>query len=347
MIPQELMAHYKAFAKEVSKKLEKDNGWIKTYGSYAKSMLKNRDNFVSVRRLFNQCPSLRLYLTIGNTKDNNKIFDIRFLGQSVGTVNIDKNGNVLLTVNKESNKKYFGYDEVIDKADWRKSQEAKKFRKFFKNCKELPCVKEHMVESALFAELGKKQSNKELPNKKTLCHITPISFAGTRIHMKTALKASDAKEGIVKISDKYAGGEIDLFCRRKTGNKARLVVIEIKDGNKTDESFNLAMKQAISYAVFISKLIHSEAGENWMKIWGMENQRKIAEKRGTGYTIDCVVAMPDGVTKPDYNGDILTLDNGDELALHYISIENYTKGLQLGEDVKFKTSLPNPSFKCK
>ncbi len=110
-----------------------------------------------------------------------------------------------------------------------------------------------------------------------------------------------------------------MFCRRsiKAGRgESRLVVIEIKDENREDESFDVAMKQAISYAVFIRELIRSDAGKYWMELWGMENQKR------TGFVIDCVVAMPEGITKPDYAGNRIELTNEDGsrdyIELHYI-----------------------------
>ena len=157
--------------------------------------------------------------------------------------------------------------------------------------------------------------------------------------MKTAVKASAAgKKNLIEVSG--AGGEIDLFCRRsiKTGRgESRLVAIEVKDENKKDESFDMTMKQAISYAVFIRELIHSKAGDNWMELWGMKNQKK------TGFTIDCVVAMPKGETHPSYSGkETINLENEDGtvdcLELHYLEITSHI-GEDSAEDVLFDTSM--------
>ncbi|MBQ9437520.1 MAG: hypothetical protein IJU50_04240, partial [Lachnospiraceae bacterium] len=272
------------------------------------------------------------YLTIGNVIDNEKIFDLRYLGQSVGSITV-KGDEVRLNVSNDQSKAsqaYFGYEMgAMTDIDWNKDEKAAMFRRFFKSdIKGLPRQKEHMYESALFSELEKGSSA-----NKTLCGITTVDFAKTRIHMKTAVKASDSGNGTLEISDK--GGEIDLFCRRsiKPGRgESRLVVIELKDENKSSESFDKAMKQAISYAIFIRELIYSEAGEDWMKIWGMQYQKR------QGFTIDCVVAMPQGKTVPSYAGDRIELDNDDALELHYIEITSKVDG-ENAEDVEFNTSM--------
>lgn len=165
------------------------------------------------------------------------------MGQSVGTINVEKE-KVYLSVSESqasNSKKWFGYElGVIDKIKWK---DAKDFRKFYQEDIEgCPRQREHMVESALFSEFEKKSSV-----NKTLKHIQPIEYAGTRIHMKTAVSASKArKKDVVTVSN--VGGEIDCLCRRNdSAFSSRLAAIEIKDENKNSESFDKAMKQAISY----------------------------------------------------------------------------------------------------
>ncbi|MBQ3642175.1 hypothetical protein II906_09685 [bacterium] len=341
-----LKEDYKKFAKKVANKLREKDFWIKQYNSYAEKMLKNEEKYKDYKKIFREWSPFHLYLTIGYTEKGARKFDLRYLGQSVGIISIDKDKAYLTVKNDrnfkrvDTNKKYFGYNlGEINKADWRNDEKAKQFRKFYREHKKAknidekhnsPKSEEHMVESALFSELGKTA---KAQNKK-LCNITPVSFAGIRIHMKTALSASKAKNGEFELSRN--GGEIDLFCRRRIGNRSRLVVIEIKDQNISSESFDNAMKQAIAYSVFISELLHSgqKACERWMKLWGMSNQ--IHQK---SFIIDCVVAMPkEGATAPSYDGDEIELDNGDKLKLHYIKITSEINRLN-SDDVEFETSL--------
>ena len=327
-----VLADYKDWALKVQDELRKDKKWISQYSTYANNMIKNESDFSEARKAYREFPPLHSYLTIGKVDKNQKKFDLRYLGQSVGTI-VVKDGMAKLHVSKtqaDNSKIYFGYElGAFGGVDWSKDEKATMFRRFFRTeIKGLPRQKEHMYESALFSELEKGSSA-----NKTLCGITTVDFAKTRIHMKTAVKASDSGTGTLEISDK--GGEIDLFCRRsiKPGRgESRLVVIELKDENKSSESFDKAMKQAISYAIFIRELIYSEAGEDWMKIWGMQYQKR------QGFTIDCVVAMPQGKTVPSYAGDRIELDNDDALELHYIEITSKVDG-ENAEDVEFNTSM--------
>lgn len=333
----QLMKDYIDWANKVVEALRKDTSWVDLYDGYAKDMLKNHDRFVEAKGKFREFPPLHTYLTIGKVKSGNTVFDIRYLGQSVGTISVRGN-DVRLSVSDtqaENSNTYFGYTTgTAEGVSWSNSEFARQFRKFYKDGNRgLPRQKEHMVESALFSEIGKTKSA-----NKTLCNITPVKYAGKRIHMKTAVKASAAKKNLIEVSD--AGGEIDLFCRRsiRSGRgESRLVAIEIKDENRKDESFDMTMKQAISYAVFVRELIHSKAGDKWMELWGMKNQKK------TGFTIDCVVAMPKGETHPSYTGkETVPLENVDgtvdRLELHYLEITSHI-GEDSAEDVLFETSM--------
>ena len=342
MISEELKKDYLNWAETVISELgQNKKEWVKKFQGYAEVIKNNKEEIERLRRRFYRRYRLYYYLNVSQIKKG-KEFDIRFLGQSVGTV-IVENDNVYLTVSDKqaSNSRKFGYDEEkigkINKSAWL-SKEAKNFRAFFKNCDKGLNGKECMVESALYSELEKIKSE-----NKTLCNIKPISYAGVRFHLPTPLRACDSKENKIFISKDGRGvGGIDLLCRRRTGSKANIVVIEIKNGNKSDESFDKTMKQAISYALFIRELIHSDAGEFWMEIFRMKKQMTVAKDKKQGYTIDCVVAMPKGITKPSYCGDVLSFDNGDgtvdRLVLHYIEITSDTT-CPTSEDVKFETSF--------
>lgn len=338
----ELLPEYRLWAEKVQAELRRDTSWIPQYKAYAESMLDeaNCKMYTKASARFRVPHPLYAYLTIGEVDKRRKtaFFDLRYLGQSVGTVRV-KDDAVTLTVTEDraaNSKRFFGYsDGAFEDKNWRDSTEAKRFRAYFKGDKNLagtaksgrPHSDEHMLESALFSELGKKSSK-----NKTLLNIQPVSYAKTRIHMKTALAASKAGKN-ESVSDSRTGGEIDCLCRRKVKKgESRLVAIEIKDENKVSESFDMVMKQAISYAVFLQELIHSEAGEAWKAIWGMGKQYTDA------VAIDAVVAMPEGKTKPGYSGERIEFDNGDFIELHYIEITSSISP-ENSEDVKFKSSF--------
>ena len=73
---------------------------------------------------------------------------------------------------------------------------------------------------------------------------------------------------------------------RHKDNKVYLGVFELKDQNKSDEPMSVVIQQALSYAVFIAKLLDSEGGSDWMKIFGYKKQ--------CPHTIDVVGLIPKG-----------------------------------------------------
>lgn len=349
MLKKHQLKDYQDWAKIVEAELDANTAWIDQYNNYAKDMLKNEEKFREARKLFKQWANLRYYLTIGNAKDGVKTFDIRYLGQSVGNLKIKKNKDkqwiVSLIVDETKTKNNFDcFDyplgEIKDAVWNEKNGKAKEFRKFFKgdvNDSKLPRQKEHMVESALYSEMEKTNSD-----NKTLCGIQPVKFANTRIHMKTSLAASKSLKDIVEQTK--TGGEIDLLCRRKCdATNARLVAIEIKDQNETTESFDMAIKQAVAYSVFLVKLLRksgTKTRENWLKIFGMQNQYK------DKIVIEAAVAMPEGKTAPSYGGEIIKLAS-DEIVLHYIKINNYVPGELIKDDVIFEHSFKGLCYKKK
>ena len=338
MLSAEQLKEYQEWAERVESELKNNSAWIDRYKSYAVDMLKNKDKFKTNRRRFRQWSNLHYYLTIGNVEEGSIIFDIRYLGQSVGTLR----ASLTLKVDKEQNNNNhdcFAYPDEIGAftAPWNeKNGKAKQFRTFFKSdidCSKLPRQKEHMVENALYSEMEKKSSA-----NKTLCYIQPLKFANTRIHMKTALAASKAKSDEVDTSKR--GGEIDLLCRRKcSATISRLVAIEIKDENTEKESFDKAMKQAIAYSVFLVKLLQSEARNYWLEIFGMQNQYQ------DKIVIEAAVAMPEGETAPSYGGEIIKIGS-DEIVLDYIIIKNYDPEKAINDNVAFEHSF-SPIYKPK
>ena len=163
------------------------------------------------------------------------------------------------------------------------STKASKFRAAFTKellKKEKGKSREHHVENMLLAEFGKSTDKK-------LCNIKPIRLCGLFFQMPTQLTAS--KETI-NLAKKGKGGGIDILARvrhkKKYGGR-RICVMELKDENKSDEPPQKVMKQAVAYATFIARLLRSESGNNWYKIFGFSNETVPDE-----LTIDVSVVMP-------------------------------------------------------
>lgn len=325
------MEKYQVWAEKVQKELQDNTDWIERYEKYAEGILKNKEKMEQYRRKFKVPKPLECYLTLGNSAKGTMIYDLRYLGQSVGEIHIRKEKPILVVTDEKAKQSDVFFDYKIGSIcdeEWSIGENAKAFRAFYKSLvdkEKLPRQKEHMVEAKLFHELAKP-----LGEDKQLAQIQPIRFAGCFTHMKTAVKASKSSVGEVKVVER--GGEIDVFCRRKINPKeSRLTVIEVKDKVEKNESFEEAMFQAISYAVFIRELIHTSCGDKWMQIWGVNN------KYTSGITINAVVAIPiDNDAVPDFHGQKIVLDE-DSIELHYMALK---QDVLKGEGaVYFKTKL--------
>jgi hypothetical protein len=319
---------YQAYAEQIQVKLQRDNAWEKKYSDYAGELIMNEHNIKERRKSFHIVEPLHVYTTIGMAKNNSYSFDMRYLGQSIAAISVSKdttNKSVTLSTKKQTikNDARFMYKTAIENEDWHNSQAAKDFRKHFKKIFSeyinnttakplLPRQKEHMWESRLFSEFEKSKSD-----FKAILGIQPVSFAGCRFHMKTALKGSSGEKDLSK-----KGGEIDVFCRQKNGNKLKLSIIEVKDENKRSESLEVTMKQALAYTVFIRELLRSsqDNGSKWLKIWGI-NETSINIHLNRSLEFNAIVAMPYIKEEtPDFIGKVVMLGD-DKIYLHYLLVK--------------------------
>ena len=273
----DMIQEYQSFADSVQTKLREVTHWERIYADYAATLLANQNRIRLASRTFRVPKPLHRYLAIGQAKKSSGAveFDLRYLGQSVGQVRVADGQPPKLTVSEATSKNSERFDYKlgqISKDDWKTGEKAAQFRAFYKGLLKRTDIRprqpEHMVESALFSELEKLTSD-----TKQLKLIQPISYEGIRLHMKTALAASGSHSGVCEVAKPGGGGDIDVFCRRKCNNHSRLTVIEVKDKNEPGETFHLAIKQAIAYAVFIRELVRSESGQDWMELWGLGNQQ--------------------------------------------------------------------------
>lgn len=209
-----------------------------------------------------------------------------------------------------------------------KSEELRRLRSILQLGEDtLNLETEHACENLLLKELSKKDGT-----GKYIKNIQPVTICDTGFfQLATCLKGSDAKKDISKITySKQYGGGIDILARISKGNKSELCVIELKDKYEHNERPIKAMKQAISYAVFLDYLIRDERANGESLSWYEDiftNGRTITDK----IRINVVVAMPyesgvesqSQVSEEDAGlvNEKFVLDiNGhnDELVLHYI-----------------------------
>ncbi|MDH6312262.1 hypothetical protein M2137_001032 [Parabacteroides sp. PFB2-10] len=309
---------------EVQKKLSENTEWITRYKEYATQLKEDKKGtkYNECRKRFRVAKPLYVYTNVSKAKSSTCDYDLRFGGQSVGTIKVRKDDVFFTTKDKQQNNEmYFGSPVLsTDDHKWN-SPEGKMFRKHFTT--ELLAKKgskspEHALENELLVEFSKKKSV-----DKKLCYIQPVKLLKNFFQMPTPLSASKND-----ISYQPKGGGIDILARITMDgvnkNNGRLSVIELKDENKNNEPPEKVIKQAIAYAIFLGKLLYSESGEKWYSLFGFKSKR--LEKM----TLNVVAAMPFKENqKCSFENQTIDIDEHITLELHtlFIKIEaNDIKG---------------------
>lgn len=304
---------------KTQKELKEHEGeWIERYSDYLSKTAANKDKILEKRRKFHKWANLSVYSSLGKAKDNSNTFDLRYEGQSVGEIKVDRRGEVYLYISPDhyknnTNENYIkGYPNEICLAGtypWH-SKPAAAFRAYFKKDPGKNGHPEHKYENLLLKELSKKDST-----GKSLVNIQPVTIGTTSdlfFQMPTPLSASGSN--II-----YSGGHggIDILARR---NK-RLTVIELKDEYKKEEGPEKVITQAIAYATFLVEICNTTAREDFWKVCGFKGKSEGNE------IINVAIMMPDpgDGSKPPFVGDILNIPGSQmKLELHYIYFNKET-----------------------
>ena len=98
--------------------------WEERYAGYIKSLANKHP------KRFRKPEGLSVYSSVSRHKG--ETYDLRFDGQSVGEISSTPD-RVLLYPRENANEKYFGFILNKNRYDWRNSNEAKMFRKFFRD----------------------------------------------------------------------------------------------------------------------------------------------------------------------------------------------------------------------
>lgn len=305
---------------DTEKILEKEEniGWKNTYKEYVDKMLEYKGKKLELGAKFHEWEPLKFYLTVGNAKTGSQTLklSVRYLGQDVATLKVNDKGVFIDTTEQnEKNAKHFLCPPNIElkNVEWT-SKEAKEFREYFREQRPSRVEgkkknEEHRLESALLTQFLKKKSVEKL-----LCGIQPVTFAGFRFPMPTAIKSSgDIDLGL---------GHIDILART-TGGK--ITVIELKDENVKGEPLEKVLKQATAYAVFLLKLLRSESGKDWYKLFGFSN----VEELDKNITIRVCSAMPvkeDG-SYEEFESFTLPCGN-DKLEYHWIYFQEENREIK-------------------
>ena len=248
--------------------ISKDTDWEKRYAKYAKDILMHEAYHKELTNKVKVKFPLSKYTSISKFRGKTVETDIRYLGQSIGSLIILPDGSRSFKKSPRGYndlvKRYPGIPKLQDEEGWN-GPSMKRLRSFLSHIDVAVAEThspEHKCENLLLREFHQTDSK-----KKSLLHIQPITFGGEFVQLTTNVSAS--KKGVVSFSKK--GGGIDIMARsRHKDNKVYLGVFELKDQNKTDEPMSVVIQQALSYAVFIAKLLDSEGGSDWMKIFGFK-----------------------------------------------------------------------------
>jgi hypothetical protein len=242
------------------------------------------------------------------------------LGQNVADILVSNKTGERFFSTKEyqnSNKKNFEYDIVHDNDNWH-SKSGKIFRKFFNGYKERidgsKRNEEHRIQNLLLRELAKKKGE-----EKYIKFIQPVRLQRCFLEIPTPFAASNHNPTYAA----HRGGGIDILARVKYGPETRLGVVEVKDEYKTNENIFQVLNQAVTYACFICKLLRSESGAKWAKLFKFINPEELLSKP---LIVDAIAAMPN-ISPEDsalFNLEKPTrIKVGEDLIeLHFISFED-------------------------
>ena len=120
--------------REAQALLQNENEQEDRYNKYAKDIIANIDNIISIRGTFCEWSPLKLYLTTSNAKNTSKTvrFELRFLGQTVADLICKDSPKLDTNKYNKTNKRDFDCEVALTNADW-KGKGAQEFRKHFKS----------------------------------------------------------------------------------------------------------------------------------------------------------------------------------------------------------------------
>ncbi len=259
---------------------------------------RGTQKIIEANLTYRQWHSFRLYTAVANAEKG--VFSLRFCGQEVGYIVIDRDGKKFLKLNDthvKNNRKYFDR-RLPGKGmyEWTGSSEAKEFISMFEKnytmYKSRVRQKEHVIESMFIDEMFKRSPK----FGKVRLDIHPVTIGsvdgegGLPLQVPVPITASDGKP-------KAGKGNIDILSRRKgKDGKTRLCVWELKG---PEAKYDRVASQAAIYALtFICILHHTdkEISNGWYKILGFKG--KIPKK----LEIEAVVAV-DPKNKKNLEGE--------------------------------------------
>lgn len=294
----------------ISKLSENEPEWVRLWSGYADYILSREQQISNLRSLFREWKPLKVYISVNDIKNRLGQFSIRYKGQEVGKLKVKKDQNVVLAINKSTertNANHFGLALNQGEYPWT-GKDAQVFRKFFiENDTEHGGSKEHMFESLILEEMGDNTSAKFAG---TLRNIQPIKLVNNKLPFQMPIPVS-GHGGVPKYSKR---GNIDILARIGVGKGTKVGVIELKQDKRS--SYKNALQQSIIYSTNIITLLRNpELGDKWWKIFGFGgNLPKVL-------TVNAIVMIPESISAK-HKEEVMQL-----------GIEKNDNKIQAGEDI--------------
>jgi len=301
-------------------KIEKDlDRWLS-------ACKEGKEKIRIAKKQFHQWRPLRVYVSVGKAKSNSdSVFSVRFFGQEVAELVVKTKDEAKLSLSNTHhtrNSKWFGASFLKrGKYSWN-GGEAKMFRKFFKdfaaNSGGKPKVRseEHRIESKFIEEMLKGRGKFGGCGLK----IQPVTLGDCPLQFPVPFSANKGKA-------EQGPGHIDILARRKgKDNKVRLSVWELK----RPKEYGHAAYQAYIYAVQLLRVLRSDNGKEWYRIFGFDGAMP------KSLEIEAIVAI-DHKNKDKFDKEKVKLGkynkiNGDIIKLYAVHYREESNNILLGED---------------
>jgi len=258
-----LMIHLRKATEEIMSK--NWNAIEKRFLKYYQEILANNELIIKYRQKFYMTGYLRAYINVTQAKSKSPEFSIRYGGQEVALMRLDKKEEIFyLHFNEKkhakNNKKFFGFDIKPGKYEWKYSPEAREFRKRFEKIppSESPGIGEHWYESFILDELQNPKGDKFCGNYK---YIRPVLIAG-KIPFQMPVPIA-ARGGKPKYQKGPQAGHIDILARHGKSWPAPTVIELKRPGGQYDN----ALSQAFIYTVTLSYLIQKKDSDIGITLW--------------------------------------------------------------------------------
>ena len=220
------------------------------------------------KRFYRRKP-LEVYVSVTMAGSRDKaLFSLRFFGQEVAHLIVDKNKDVYLQLKKHKVKNEEWFDLSLADGDypWR-GKEAQLLRRHFKklalSMKDMPEVgiPEHRIESKFLVEMCKGAGKFGLDSLR----IKPVLIA-KKFPLQMPLPIS-ASTGFPEVGD----GHIDILARHSRSKNNKPTFLSVWELKKPD-AYRHAASQAYIYSVVLLKMLrYSKRADEWYKLFGFNS----------------------------------------------------------------------------